>query len=294
MKNHSQTQMFVLVLSIISLFLVIAVAGCQRTGQPGSENLPAVSRDIILATTTSTQDSGLLDLLLPEFEKKTGWHVKTIAVGTGQALAMGERGEADVLLVHAPEEEKKLVEKGVAINYRLLMYNDFVVVGPPHDPAGVSKAKSASEALKKIAEKRSLFVSRGDGSGTHVRECQLWRMAGMEPPVGESFYQETGQGMAQTLRIASEKEGYTLSDRAVYLTLRGTLDLAVLFEGGAELRNVYHVMQVNPEKFLRVNGNGGKALVEFLIAPETQKMISEFGVEKFGQPLFYPLALAAE
>lgn len=248
--------------------------------------------DLILATTTSTQDSGLLDVLVPVFEQKTGYRVKTIAVGTGQALAMAERGEADVVLVHAPDAEKAVVEKGAAVDRRLVMHNDFVLVGPPDDPARVRGTGTAVEAFKKIAAAGVLFVSRGDDSGTHKKEQSLWKAAGITPQ--GTWYQESGSGMGQTLNIASEKGGYTLTDRATYLSLRKNLRLDIVLEGDASLLNVYHVMRVNPQKFSKVNAEGGKAFVEFLVSPDAQALIGRFGVDKFGQPLFFPDAGKSE
>jgi tungstate transport system substrate-binding protein len=244
------------------------------------------AKDIILATTTSTVDSGLLDVLIPEFEKQTGYRVKTISAGTGQSLAMGEKGEADVLLCHAPEAEKKLVDAGVVTNYQLVMHNDYVIVGPTSDPAAV-KGKESIEAFKAIAATKTTFISRGDDSGTHKKELSLWKKADMSPP-GEKWYQESGQGMGATLLMANEKQGYTLSDRATYLSQKSNTKLETLSEGDITLLNIYHVMQVNPEKFDKVNAEGGKAFVEFFIAPKTQELIGQFGKDKFGQPLFFP------
>jgi tungstate transport system substrate-binding protein len=243
-------------------------------------------KDLILATTTSTVDSGLLDVLTPIFEKKTGYRVKTIAVGSGQALAMGEKGEADVLLAHAQEAEKKLVDSGAVIDYRLVMHNDFIIVGPASDPAGI-KGKSGIDALKAIAAKEAIFISRGDDSGTHKMELSLWKKADMNP-AGKKWYQETGQGMGSTIQMASEKEGYTLTDRGTFLALKSKVQLAILSEGDKSLLNIYHVMEVNPQKFNKVNAEGAKAFVEFMVAPETQKLIGEFGKDKFGQALFFP------
>ncbi|MGC8837929.1 MAG: substrate-binding domain-containing protein [Anaerolineae bacterium] len=243
-------------------------------------------QEVILATTTSTQDSGLLDVLVPAFEARTGYRVKVIAVGTGAALAMGARGDADVLLVHAPAAEMELVRSGDAVDRRLVMHNDFVLVGPVDDPAGVQGASSAADALRRIAQAQALFVSRGDGSGTHKMELALWEEAGVTPK--GAWYQETGQGMGATLKIASEKGAYTLTDRATYLTMRGSLGLALLLEGDARLRNVYHVMVVNPEKHPTVNAAGATAFADYLTSPEAQKAIGEFGKDRFGQPLFFP------
>ncbi len=242
--------------------------------------------ELILATTTSTQDSGLLDVLIPMFEKKTGYQVKTIAVGTGQAMAMGQRGEADVLLVHAPESEKKYIADGYGVNRQLVMHNDFVLVGPPDDPAKVKGTKTSKEALQKLATAKALFVSRGDNSGTDQLEKNLWKVLGTDPK-GQQWYQETGQGMGATLNVAAEKKGYTITDRATYLALKKTLGLDILVEGDASLLNVYHVMEVNPAKFPKVNVEGAKAFAQFMVSKDTQETISKFGVDKFGQPLFF-------
>ena len=241
---------------------------------------------VILATTSSTQDSGLLDVLVPRFEKKTGYTVKTIAVGTGQSLALGDRGEADVVLVHAPKLELEYLAKGNLTNRRLVMHNDFILVGPPTDPAGIKGVSKAAEALKRIAERGARFVSRGDNSGTHNTERSLWKVAGIVPK--GSWYIESGQGMGATLTIASEKGAYTLADRATYLAFQKRIQLAILLEGDAPLLNIYHVMQVNPARHRKVNAARGKALADFLVSPEAQEVIRTFGVEKYGQPLFFP------
>jgi tungstate transport system substrate-binding protein len=244
--------------------------------------------DLILATTTSTQDSGLLDVLVPAFEQQSGYRVKTIAVGTGQALALGERGEADVLLVHAPDSEKKFMEAGHGVSRRLVMYNDFIVVGPPDDPAGV-KGAPVAEALKKIAAKGSVFISRGDNSGTHQLEQKLWQGAGVTPK-GQSWYQEAGTGMGATLNIAAEKKGYTVADRGTYLSLKDKLGMAVLVEGERALLNIYSVIPVDPKKNDRINAAGGLAFADYIISAPGQAIVKEFGVAKFGQPLFTPAA----
>ncbi len=263
-------------LACIILVYLIAI-GCNST----PKNL-----DIILATTTSTQDSGLLDVLIPMFERQSGYKVKTIAVGTGQALAMGDRGEADLLLVHAPADERRLVDKGTVINRRLLMHNDFVLVGPSRDPALVHATKTAPEALRQIAQAKALFISRGDDSGTHKKERSLWLTANLTPT--GTWYQETGSGMGQTLAIASEKDGYTLTDRATYLALKPNLSVGIVCEGDPTLLNLYHVIEVNPEQFSRVNATGAKALADFMLSAVGQQAIAQFGVEKYGQPLFFP------
>jgi tungstate transport system substrate-binding protein len=248
--------------------------------------IPA-SRTLILSTTTSTQDSGLLDVLVPMFEKATGYSVKTISVGTGQALALAARGEADVTLAHAPTLEKKYVEEGKMSNRRLVMYNDFVVIGPADDPARV-KGLPAAEALKRIAAAEARFVSRGDKSGTHLLEQALWKQAGIEPKA--PWYIESGQGMGQTLGIANDRRAYALTDRATYLAFQKRVDLPVLVEKDRPLLNIYSVMEVNPANGPRVNAPAGKAFADFMLTPETQAVIKTFGVEKYGQPLFVPIA----
>jgi tungstate transport system substrate-binding protein len=247
---------------------------------------PPAVKALILATTTSTQDSGLLDELVPLFEKQTGYAVKTIAVGSGQAIAMGTRGEADVLLVHSPEAELALVAEGAGVNRRIIMHNDFVLVGPPADPAGILK-HTAPESLQRIAAAKALFISRGDNSGTHAMELKLWKAAGIAFE-GQTWYQQTGQGMGQTLAVAAEKKAYTLSDRGTYLALRKKLGLAILHEGDPSLRNVYHVIEVNPARFPKVNAAGARAFADFLVSKPVQQRIKEFGIATYGSPLFFP------
>ncbi|MEQ8201048.1 MAG: substrate-binding domain-containing protein [Syntrophomonadaceae bacterium] len=267
---------------------MLSLVGCAQKAaqQPTTPKAPA-NPNVILATTTSTQDSGLLDVLVPEFEKRTGYVVKTVAVGSGAALAMGEKGEADVLLVHSPAAEKDLVEKGFGTNYKLVMHNDFMIIGPANDPAGIKGMKSSAEALKKIKDTKNPFISRGDKSGTHVMELNLWKAAGITPVVGTE-YQETGQGMGATLTIANQKNAYTLTDRATYLAQQKNIALVPVVEGEKALLNIYHVMTVNPEKWPKVNAEGGKAFNDFMVAPATQEIISKFGVDKYGQALFFP------
>jgi len=265
-----------------------AAVGESPTPAQTASPVPSPARpDMILATTTSTQDSGLLDVLLPVFQEKTGYIVKTIAVGSGAAMTMGERGEADVLLVHAPESEVAFMEAGHGVDRRLVMHNDFVIVGPPDDPAGIKGLESAVEALEKIAGSGSIFVSRGDNSGTDQLEKKLWSQSTVDP-VGQQWYQETGQGMGATLTVADQKDAYTITDRATYLARQDTLNLDILVEGDPVLLNIYHVIQVNPEKHELINADGAKAFVEFMVSPEVQEMIRVFGVDKYGQPLFFP------
>lgn len=245
-------------------------------------------KNVILSTTTSTQDSGLLDVLVPLFEKATGYSVKTISVGTGQALALAAKGDADMALVHAPSLEKKYVADGKLQNRRLVMYNDFVLIGPKQDPAKIKSAKGALAAMKLIAQAKSPFVSRGDNSGTHSLEKSLWKDAGVEPK--GDWYIEAGQGMGATLGIANERNAYTITDRGTYLALAKRVTLPILVEGDRALLNVYSVMEVNPANGPRVNAMGGKALADFMVSPQAQNAIKSFGVEKFGQPLFVPVA----
>jgi len=268
------------------LFIVMTVFsfGCGNAPVKQEVSQTPLNKDLILATTTSTQDSGLLDVLLPVFEQKTGYKVKTIAVGTGQALAMGEKGEADVLLVHAPDAEKKVMSSGATINRFLVMHNDFVIVGPAADVAQI-KGKTTMEALTAIAQKGVAFVSRGDDSGTHKMEKSLWKLASIK--VASPWYQESGAGMGQTLKIVDEKQGYTITDRATYLAQQKNLSLQILVEGDAKLLNIYHVMAVNPEKFSKVNQQGAKAFSDFLLSSEGQGLIADYGKDKFGQSLFF-------
>jgi tungstate transport system substrate-binding protein len=242
-------------------------------------------REVIVATTTSTVDTGLLDVLVPAFERETGYRVKYVGIGSGAALAMAERGDADAVLAHAPAAERELERAGIVVNRRLVMHNDFIVVGPPDDPAGIRGTATAAGALRAIADAGATFISRGDDSGTHQLELQLWQRAGIDP-ASYPAYVESGQGMAQTLQLASARKAYTLADRGTYLALRASLKLELLLEGDPALVNVYHVMQVNPERFHRVNAAGARAWVEFLVSSEAQRIIGSFGADRFGQPLF--------
>jgi tungstate transport system substrate-binding protein len=243
-------------------------------------------RDVLLATTTSTQDSGLLDVLLPVFEEKTGYRVKTLAVGSGEALAMGMRGDVDVLLAHAPGKEKEVVREGSAVNRRLVMHSDFLVAGPAEDPAGVHGEDDGAEGLRKIAARGAPFVSRGDDSGTHLKELALWEEAGIGPE--GDWYISTGQGMGASLVIAAELEAYVLTDRGTYLAFRDQTGLVPHVEGDPVFLNLYSVLEVNPQRFPRVNSEGASAFADFLLGPEAQEIIRVLGTEEFGQPLFHP------
>lgn len=272
---------------LLTVFVIVTLAACGPTTETSEEGSPEPEiKDLILSTTTSTQDSGLLDELIPIFEEQTGYLVKTIAVGTGKALEMASLGEADVLLVHAPEAEKEVEAAGDVINRKLVMHNDFILVGPANDPVGLQELETASEAFEALFENESGFVTRGDDSGTDKMEKGIWADLGLKP--NGDWYIDAGSGMADTLKIASEKGAYTLTDRGTYLALRDTLDLEILFEGDPILLNIYHVMQVNPEKFEHINAEGAAAFVDFMVAAETQEIIGEFGVDKFGLPLFFP------
>lgn len=270
-----------LLLSLLVFFAVV-VSACGSAGA----NKPPANPNLILATTTSTQDSGLLDVLVPLFEKQSGFTVKTVAVGTGEALKMGEQGNADVLLVHAPSSEVTFMQGGSGKDRMLVMHNDFIMVGPAADPAGI-KGKTPAAALTAIYEAGAPFVTRADDSGTYKKEVSLWQKAGVDPK-GQSWYIETGQGMGASLTVASEKAAYILTDRATYLANKENLQLEILNEGDNSLLNVYHVITVNPDKWPKVNYEGARAFAKFITSAATQKVIGQFGRDKFGQPLFYP------
>jgi len=264
--------------------LLVAVLAGLLTARPAVRQ----SAQVLLATTTSTRDAGLLDSLLPVFERRTGLKVKVIAVGSGQALEMGRRGDADVVLAHAPDAERALADSGYFLRRRLVMHNDFLLVGPASDPAGLRGMNEAVAAMRRIAERRGLFVSRGDRSGTHLLEQKLWRLAGIRLPSEGEWYVESGQGMAATLQMTDQKRAYTISDRATYLAWRDKLQLVPLTEGDTLLYNVYHVMEVNPRNAPRLNVAGGRALADFFVSPEAQALIAQFGRSRFGQSLFVP------
>lgn len=275
--RHGRRAYWALLLAAVLALLAAVLAllpGC------GTEQ-----RSLVLATTTSTQDTGLLDELLPAFAAATGWDVKPVAVGSGQALELGRRGEADVLLVHSPAAERELVATGTTSRRLLVMHNDFVLVGPAADPAGIGGVPTA-EAIRRIAAGQHVFVSRGDGSGTEARERQLWQQAGVEP--SGAWYTSTGQGMGATLRVASERAGYTLTDRATFLAQRDTLALTVLNEGDPGLLNIYHVIDMTTRAGPAVRPDGAAAFADWMVSPAAQRMIGEFGVAEFGRPLFVP------
>ena len=228
-----------------------------------------------------------MDALIPVFQQKTGYVIKPIYVGSGAAMTMGERGEADVLLVHAPDSEVAFMKAGHGTDRKLVMHNDFIIIGPASDPAGIKGMPSAIEALKKIAMAKALFLSRGDNSGTDQLEKKLWKTAAIEPK-GQTWYQESGQGMGATLTIASEKAAYTITDRATFLARQKTLSLVLLAEKDPVLLNIYHVILVLPAKTARINAAGAKTFSDFMISSDAQEIIRTFGIDKYGQPLFFP------
>jgi len=243
---------------------------------------------LLLATTTSTENSGLLDVLIPIFEEETDINVKTIAVGSGAALRMGSRGDVDVLLVHSEEAEKLFMQKRYGLDRHFVMYNDFILVGPAEDPAGIREMNDVVEALNKIAQSGSKFISRGDSSGTHVRERLLWSYTKIQSLSDEDWYIESGQGMGATLTITKETGAYTLSDRGTWLAMMNGDHLPLLMEGDVEMLNRYHIITVNPELNKAVNINGAKQFRDFLLKSSVQKIIGEYGIEKYGQSLFTP------
>ena len=270
---------------ITTLFIIALLAATLLSGI--SCKTKTRDTEIILATTTSTYDSGLLDELLPVFEEEFGYSVKPIAVGTGEAISMGERGEADVILVHSRKSEDAFVADGFGTERYDVMHNDFVIIGPEEDAAGI-KGLDAAKTYAAIAGTESLFASRGDNSGTNKKEISIWEAAGIVPE--GDWYMETGQGMGATLRIADEKGIYTMTDRGTYLSQQDNLILVVLVEGDSILFNPYGIIPVDPEKHpdLGINYQGAMKLVEFITGQKGQDIIREFGKEKFGQPLFYP------
>lgn len=272
---------------LLAISILLSACGTPTPATPANPNL-------ILATTTSTQDSGLLDVLIPLFEAQTGYKVQTVAVGSGQAMTMGQEGNADVLLVHSPTAEKTFMADGWGKERFLIMHNDFIIVGPAADPAGI-KGLGPKEAFIAIATAgdadpaKVTFIARADKSGTSTKELDFWKKAELDPATAKpAWYIETGQGMGATLIIASEKQGYTLTDRATYLSSKDKLQLEILLKGNTALLNVYHVMTVNPDKWPKVNYEGALAFANFMKDPATQEEISKFGIDKYGQALFFP------
>jgi tungstate transport system substrate-binding protein len=267
----------------MSVFRLVLVLVCAQLALVAQTPDPSA---LILATTTSTQDSGLLDVLVPRFEAANQVRVKVIAVGTGAALRMASSGNADAVLVHAPEAEQPLVEAGDLIEGVFVMHNDYVLVGPASDPAGARRAVSTVEAMRRIAA-TATFISRGDNSGTHTQELSLWRDAGIVP-AAIARREETGQGMGATLTVADQRRAYTLTDRGTYLALRKRLELAIVHQGDQRLRNLYHAYVVNPSKHRGVNVSGARAFLRFLVSPATQRTIGTFRRQELGEALFFP------
>lgn len=272
------------------------------TPTPTSTPTPSVTAapkpanpQLIMSSTTSTRDSGLMDVLIPIFQQQTGYIVKAVYNGTGAAIAMGTQGNADVLLVHAPSQEVAFMATGAGLNRRLVMHNDFIIVGSTADPAGIKGMTSAVDALKKIAAAGATFYSRGDNSGTDTIDKTLWGKAGVTVKDGAatnpSWYVEggAGTGMLDLDRVAQEKGGYTITDRATYVANLKTLSgLAIMVQGDPGLLNIYHVIQVNPAKFPNVNAAGAQAFSDFMVAPATQAIIAKYGIDQYGQALFFP------
>lgn len=296
----------------LAIVLALVLAACGSSGTADDASPPANAAGdatptaaqprkggrLRLATTTSTEDSGLLDAILPDFERRTGATVEVIAVGTGQALKLGENGDADVVLVHAREQEEQFVADGFGLYRRDVMQNDFIIVGPPHDPAGVRGAADAAEAFARIAAAQAPFASRGDESGTHTRERAIWKQAGIVPDPASGWYRALGQGMGETLTTANEQRAYTLADRGTYLAMRDRLtDLTIVFGGETvadnpdpALLNPYGVIPVNPARHQGIQAELAEEFVAWITSPEVQAMIAEFGKDRYGQPLFYPRA----
>jgi tungstate transport system substrate-binding protein len=294
---------FVMIMSLFALLVAACTAAptANPTQAPVAQPTAAAAAGgcaLRLATTTSTADTGLLDYILPEFQTKFNCHVDVVAVGTGQAIAIGQKGDADVLLVHARKQEDQFVADGHAKERFDVMYNDFIIIGPKGDPAKVAGAKDAVQAFQAIASTQSPFASRGDKSGTNTKELSIWASANITPTKEMSWYNAIGQGMGDTLLFSNEKQAYTLSDRGTYLAMQTKLPSLVIVFGGNTLKenkdknllNPYGVMAVNTDKHPGVNYEMAMNFVNWIISPDTQKLIGGFGVDKFGQPLFYPNA----
>jgi len=280
MKGITKLNITIISFIISSIFLSI---GCQ----PGKQQ----DKALMMATTTSTDNTGLLDYLSPEFKKDTGIELKWIAVGTGKALQLGKNCDVDVLLVHDPDAEKEFMDSGYGINRKEIMYNDFVIIGPKNDTAGIKKM-TVVKAMKTIADKKATFTSRGDKSGTHGLELKLWESSGIKTPDKESWYLQTGQGMIETIKVASEKNGYTITDRGTYIkyetTMKGNPPLVILVEKDTRLFNQYAAIEVNPTKCPKVKNDSAKEYIKWMSSPKGQKLIKDFKLE--GKQLFTPNA----
>lgn len=277
---------------LLLMFVVIAACDNARPAAKvtsGETQEPKSTETLILATSTAISDSGLLGALLTEFTKKTGIQVKPLAVGSGEAMKMAERGDADLLLVHSPRAEQELLDKGIALSRTPFMRNYFLVAGPPLDPARIAEAREVSEVFKKIADSRAVFVSRSDNSGTHEKERELWKAAGVDPR-GAEWYIEAGTGMAETLRIANEKNGYVLTDNATYAVQKDKLQLKVLYKGGKELDNIHALLRLNHAKFPKMKTSAANKLADYILSDEARKIIGDFGKDRYGESLFTPIA----
>jgi tungstate transport system substrate-binding protein len=288
-RNHKLLSFLLIMAMLLSVF---AIAGCQQQEEPapqqqaGDKAPTPEDPQLTLATTTSTQDSGLLDVILPDFEAKTGYQVEVIAVGSGAAMSMGESGDADVLLVHSRAAEDEFIAAGHGVDRHDVMYNDFLIIGPAADPAGIKGGNDAVAAITQISESEAIFLSRGDESGTHKKELSIWRAAGIEP--SGDWYNSVGKGMGDTYRMADEMQGYTLIDRATYLANKGNYSLEPMVEGDELLFNPYGVIAVSPEKYPNINYECATAFIQWIISDETQALIAEFGKDQYGQSLFIP------
>lgn len=273
---------------VLSAIPVCLQAGCSA-GSANSSVSDVATREVVLASTTSTQDSGLFDVLVPAFEQASPeYAIQVVAVGTGEALELGRTKDADVLLVHATADEEAFVAEGYGVERADVMYNEFIIVGPATDPSGVKDADDVREAMTAIATGAASFISRGDDSGTHKKELGLWAEAGIAAPTpdAQDWYESSGQGMGETLTIASNKGAYTLTDRATFLSMRDTLDLVIVREGDRDLRNQYGVIVVTDA----ANQEGGQAFFDWIVSDEGQEVIGTYGVEEYGEPLFIPNA----
>lgn len=272
---------------LLIVYLGVLFVGCSNTStnKITSDSKSAQKKEVILGMTTSIEDSGLLDVIIPAFEKESGYKTKTVSVGTGQALALAEKGQVDALLVNSPAAEKKVIDEGVIVNRKLVMHNDFVIVGPESDNAKIKGTKDAVGAFATIAKTQSEFVSRADDSGTNKLEKSLWSAANIKPE--GAWYIQAGAGMGQTLKIANEKQAYTLADRATYINDKKILSLPILVEGDKKLLNLYSVSEINPAKFSKANSEGAKAFSKFLLSAKGQELIANYGKNKFGEALFY-------
>ncbi len=293
MKRLSNHKLLALLLVLMLVVSVFAFTGCEKQAaeEPQQEQITETAPvpenpQLKLATTTSTQDSGLLDAILPVFEEKTGYEVEVIAVGSGAAMSMGEAGDVDVLLVHSRAAEDQFIADGFGVDRQDVMYNDFLIIGPAEDPAGIKGSTDAAAALLKISETGCTFLSRGDESGTHKKELAIWKAGTCEP--SGAWYNSVGKGMGDTYRMADEMKGYTLIDRATYLFNKDNYSLEPMVEGDPLLFNPYGVIAVNPEKYPNINYEGATAFIEWLISADTQALIGEYGKDQFGQALFIP------